>query len=121
MQKLTQGTSIQPQMASSTVLMSSSKKLSEGWALRASKKSTHFNENQKNYLDKKFKLGQETGYKEDPSQVASDMRRAKNEKWRASINCWRVFITTANKVVFLMVSSKDQTGGIGSRDRCTSH
>ena len=59
--------------------MSSSTKLSEGWALRASKKSKHFNENQKNYLDEKFKLGQETGYKEDPSQVASDMRRAKNE------------------------------------------
>ena len=54
-------------------------KNSEGWALRASKKSKHFNENQKNYLDEKFKLGQETGYKEDPSQVASDMRRAKNE------------------------------------------
>ena len=79
MQKLTEGTSTQPQMASSTVLMSSSTKLSEGWALRASKKSKHFNENQKNYLDEKFKLGQETGYKEDPSQVASDMRRAKNE------------------------------------------
>ena len=44
-----------------------------------SKKSAHFNENQKNYFDEKFKLGQETGYKEDPSQVASDMRRAKNE------------------------------------------
>ena len=54
-------------------------KNSEGWALRASKRSKHFNENQKNYLDEKFKLGQETGYKEDPSQVASDMRRAKNE------------------------------------------
>ena len=66
-------------MASFTALMSSSTKLSEGWALRASKKSKHFNENQKNYLDEKFKLGQETGYKEDPSQVASDMRRAKNE------------------------------------------
>ena len=66
-------------MASSTVPMSSSTKLSEGWALRASKKSTHFNENQKNYLDEKFKLGQETGYKEDSSQVSSDMRRAKNE------------------------------------------
>ena len=79
MQKLTEGTSTQPQMASFTVLMSSSTKLSEGWALRASKKSKHFNENQKNYLDEKFKLGQETGYKEDPSQVASDMRRAKNE------------------------------------------
>ena len=66
-------------MASFTVLMSSSTKLLEGWALWASKKSKHFNENQKNYLDEKFKLGQETGYKEDPSQVASDMRRAKNE------------------------------------------
>ena len=66
-------TSTQPQMASFTLLISSSTKLSECWALRASKKSKHFNENQK------FKLGQETGYKEDPSQVASDMRRAKNE------------------------------------------
>ena len=47
--------------------------------LRNQIKSKHFNENQKNYLDEKFKLGQETGYKEDPSQVASDMRRAKNE------------------------------------------
>ena len=36
-QKLTEGTSTQPQMASSTVLISSSKKRSEGWALRASK------------------------------------------------------------------------------------
>ena len=56
-------------MASSTVLLSSSSstKLSEGWALRASKKSTHFNENQENCLDEKFKLGQQTGYKEDPS------------------------------------------------------
>ena len=79
MQKLTEGTSTQPQMASFTVLMSSSTKLSEGWALRASKKSTHFNENQKNFLDEKFKLGQETGYKEDPSQVAGDMHRAKNK------------------------------------------
>ena len=68
-EKLTEGTSTQPQMASSTVLMSSSSstKLSEGWALRASKKSTHFYENQENCLDEKFKLGQETGYKEDPS------------------------------------------------------
>ena len=79
-QKLTEGTSTQPQMASSTILMSSSTKLSEGWALRASKKSTHFNENQtENYLDEKLKLGQETGNNKDSSQVASDMRRAKNE------------------------------------------
>ncbi|PFX23781.1 hypothetical protein AWC38_SpisGene11646 [Stylophora pistillata] len=79
-QRLTEGTSTQPQMASSTVLMSNSTKLSEGWALKASKKSAHFNENQKSYLDEKFKLGQETGYKEDPSQVAGDMRRAKTDE-----------------------------------------
>ena len=112
-QKLTEGTSIQPQMVSSTLLMSSSTKLSESWALRASKKSTHFNENQKNFLDEKFKLGQETGYKEDPSQVASDMHR---------VDLLLVsFITTADKVVFLEVSSKDQTSGIGSKDRFISH
>ena len=113
MQKLTEGTSTQPQMASFTVLMSSSTKLSEGWALRASKKSTHFKENQKNFLDEKFKLGQETGYKEDPSQVASDIHR---------VDLLLVsFITTADKVVFLEVSSKDQTSGIGSKDRFISH
>ena len=61
-QKLTEGTSTQTQMVSSTLLMSSSTKLSEGWALRASTKSTHFNENQNHFLDEKFKLGQETGY-----------------------------------------------------------
>ena len=113
MQKLTEGTSTQPQMASFTVLMSSSTKLSEGWALRASKESTHFNENQKNFLDEKFKLGQETGYKEDPSQVASDMHRVDLQLVS--------FITTADKAVFLEVSSKDQTSGIGSKDRFISH
>ena len=72
MQELIEGTSTQPQMASSTARKNFRK-------AELSKKSAHFNENQKNYFDEKFKLGQETGYKEDPSQVASDMRRAKNE------------------------------------------
>lgn len=31
------------------------------------------------------------------------------------------FITTADKVVFLKVSSKDETSGIGSKDRFISH
>ena len=108
-------------MASSTVPMSSSTKLSEGWALRASKKSTHFNENQKNYLDKKFKLGQETGYKEDSSQVASDMRRAKNENGERRFAFGEFLSPRQIKSNFIKVNSKKRTGGICSRDRCTSH
>jgi len=30
------------------------------------------------YLQKKFEIGQQTGRKEDPAQVADDMRRARN-------------------------------------------
>ena len=34
----------------------------------------------RDYLQKKFEIGQQTGRKEDPAQVADDMRRARNAK-----------------------------------------
>jgi len=51
--------------------------LPEGWALKTAKKSTRFNEAQKQYLEEKFNLGQETGHKQDPEKVSKDMRLAK--------------------------------------------
>ena len=51
--------------------------LPEGWALKLAKKSTRFNETQKKYLEEKFNLGQQTGHKQNPEQVARDMRLAK--------------------------------------------
>ena len=49
-----------------------------GWALHKPRSTqTRFPEKVRNYLRKKFKIGQETGRKEDPAQVADDMRKAR--------------------------------------------
>lgn len=53
--------------------------LSQGWALRSTKRAARFSDKQKAYLDEKFKIGEQTGHKADPAKVATDMRRAKNE------------------------------------------
>ena len=54
--------------------------LPQGWALRSSKKSTWFSEAQQWYLESKFKVGQETGLKLDPVDVAHDRRYARNQQ-----------------------------------------
>ena len=51
-----------------------------GWALSSSKKGNRFSDTQKRYLEDKFKIGQETGHKQDPAVVAHDMRFARNNK-----------------------------------------
>lgn len=63
--------------------------LSQGWAIRQTKKAARFNENQRSYLDEKSLIGQwSTGIKADPSQVARDLRNARAEsgKRRFSID-----------------------------------
>ena len=50
--------------------------LTEGWALRPSKRAYYFIEKQKAYLTAKFNIGQSTGQKVDTSFVARDMRHA---------------------------------------------
>ena len=54
--------------------------LPQGWALRSSKKSAWFSEAQRWYLESKFKVGQETGLKRDPVDVARDMCYARNQQ-----------------------------------------
>ena len=51
--------------------------LPEGWALKTTKKSARFSEAQRKYLEEKFNIGQQTGHKQNPEQVARDMRFAK--------------------------------------------
>ena len=51
--------------------------LPKGWALKTTKKFTRFSDTQKKYLEEKFKLGQATGQKQDPINIARDMRFAK--------------------------------------------
>ena len=50
-----------------------------GWAPRKSRSTQRrFSKKVSDYLQKKFEIGQQTGRKEDPAQVADDMRRARN-------------------------------------------
>ena len=75
-------------MQSVTAGKQSETSLSQGWAIRQTKKATRFNENQRSYLDEKFLIGQSTGIKADPWQVARDLRNARTEsgKRRFSID-----------------------------------
>jgi hypothetical protein len=75
-QKLSEGASEQPHIAAvMKASVSRRTSLAQGWALKTSKTGKRFNINQKKYMDEKFALGQETGHKADPEQVARDMRR----------------------------------------------
>ncbi|KAK3745370.1 hypothetical protein QZH41_001408 [Actinostola sp. cb2023] len=76
-QKFSEGTSAHPLLSSSTASTSCAVHTSQGWALKRTKKSARFNDNQKRYLEETFRLGQETGHKANPSQVAHDLRHAK--------------------------------------------
>lgn len=78
-QKLAEGTSLQPQLHSTSTDSQGTTSLCQGWALRQVKKSGRFNDNQRSYLDEKFLIGQTTGIKRDPSQVARDLRHARTD------------------------------------------
>lgn len=78
-QNLSEGTSIQPIISGTSTEVQSAESLPQGWALKQSKKSARFNANQKDYRDERFRIGQMTGIKADPLQVANDLRRARAE------------------------------------------
>ena len=49
----------------------------EGWTLKQAKKAYRFHDQQRKYLEAKFKIGQESGMKLDAEAVAKKMRRAR--------------------------------------------
>ena len=49
---------------------------SEGWSLKQAKKAYRFNEEQGQYLEAKFNIGQESSMKVDAETVSKEMRRA---------------------------------------------
>jgi len=57
--------------------ITSQNSLQMGWALHKYRRgNTRFSDKVREYLQKKFNIGQDSGRKEDPVQVAKDMRRA---------------------------------------------
>ena len=47
--------------------------------MKQSTKNSRVNDNQKSYLDERFKMSQTTGIKADPLQVSREFRHGKNE------------------------------------------
>ena len=79
-EKVQEGFTTQPTLAAPTTTeVSSEAPLVQGWALKGTKKATRFNENQRQYLDNKFQIGQESGHKVDPEKVSRDMRYARKD------------------------------------------
>ena len=79
-EKVQEGLTTQPTLAAPTTTeVSSEPPLVEGWALKGTKNATCFNENQRQYLDNNFQIGQESGHKADPKKVSRDMRYARRE------------------------------------------
>ena len=54
--------------------------LEKGWALSKARPPVRFTSKVKAYLNAKFDLGEKTGLKADPKQVAADMRNARDEE-----------------------------------------
>jgi len=79
-EKLTVGGSAQPTLIVQAEQCQAVESLQKGWALKGSKKTARFTEEQRKYLGYKFRIGQETDHKADPEQVAREMRYARNER-----------------------------------------
>ena len=62
--------------AAETESLTSTSRLQMGWALQKKHASVRFPQKVREYLTQKFNIGQDTGKKEDPAQVAKDMRAA---------------------------------------------
>ena len=87
-----------------------------GWALKKQKSSSRFPGKDKAYLDAKFLIGEETGNKESPTQVAREMRRQRErEREREREMIWAIACLLERTVsescsVFLSLSSnKEET------------
>ena len=78
-EKLSEGFGGNPFISSTAQSKPATEVIQQGWALKASRKSKRFSDNQKAYLNDKFQIGMETGLKADPEDVSQDMRHAKME------------------------------------------
>jgi len=79
-ERVHEGSTIQLTLAAPTTTeVSSEFPLVQGWTLKGTKKATRFNENQRQYLDNKFRIRQESGHKAEPEKVSRDMHYARRD------------------------------------------
>ena len=88
----------------------------QGWALKTSQSRKRFTDTQKQYLMKKFNIGQATGRKVDPASVSRDMRRAKDCNSRRLFSVDE-FLTTQQIASFFSRQAKNIAGVEAGTDR----
>ena len=77
LQSLSLGDEISTELvAVATEPLTNASQLPMGWALHKRSASVRFSQNVRQYLTQKFNIGRDTGRKQDPEQVAKDMRTA---------------------------------------------
>ena len=81
-EKVQKGITAQPTLTAPTAsdVCLDTPPLIQGWALKGTKKVIRFNENQRQYLNDKFQIGQESGHKADAEKVSQDMRYTRGDK-----------------------------------------
>lgn len=67
-----------PCLQGDTYPVGSAEVLHKGWALKSKREFKRFTESQKAFLKEKFEVGESSGHKLDPEDVASEMRRVRN-------------------------------------------
>ena len=83
--KVNEGFSKVPEVENPTQVMHATKESNDfavapmGWALKVTRTPVRFSTKQKGYLTKRFELGEETGLKADPADVATDMKSTLDE------------------------------------------
>lgn len=70
----------------------------------------------KNYLDSKFQIGQQTGSKAEPEQVAKEMRHAKNEDGGRRFSVDKCLTPQQIKSYFSRTAAKVRQRGPGDTD-----
>lgn len=116
-EKLMHGASEQTTMKSSDAQAKNEESmLPQGWALKASKSNTRFNEKQKQYLNEKFDIGKETGHKLDPASVSRDMRYAKDVEGNRRFALEDFLIPQQIQSFFSRRSSKEKKGQVNTHD-----
>ena len=96
-----------------------------GWALKSSfSRKARFSPSQKDYLMKKFEIGEKTGRKLDPGTVAKDMRAAKDPNGNRLFTCSEFLTSQQIQIFFSRLASKRSVDVITEEDieeECSAH
>jgi len=86
--------------------------IANGWALQKKHASVRFSQKARQYVIQKFNIGQDTGQKEDPAQVAKDTPTASTMDGERMFDRTEWFLKCSIKVFFSRLSASIKQGSL---------